>query len=86
MEKVFIFENDVGGVAVGYISENALNKHTVYEIAERDVPEGKPFWIIDKKDLPQDYTFFNAWELDLESLDEPDGCGMNYQEWLEENS
>ena len=86
MEKVIITENDSGGVAIGYIASDMLNKLSIYQIAEKDVPEGKPFWIANKEDLPQDHTFFDAWELDLESLGEPDGHGMSYQEWLEENT
>ena len=86
MEKVIITENSNGGVAIGYIAASMLDKLSIYQIAERDVPEGKPFWISNKEDLPQDQTFFDAWELDLESLGEPGGYGMNYQEWLEENT
>ena len=32
------------------------------EIAAKDVPEGKPFKIIDTADVPTDRTFRNAWE------------------------
>lgn len=31
-------------------------------IAAKDVPEGKPFQIIDVADVPSDRTFRNAWE------------------------
>lgn len=86
MEKVIITENDNGGVSIGYLGTNILNKLSIYQVAEKDVPAGKPFWIVKKDDLPQDHTFFDAWELDLESLGEPDGYGMEYEEWLEENS
>lgn len=86
MEKVIITENEDGGVAIGYVSSTTLQKLSIYQIAEKDVPAGKPFWIINKENLPEDHTFFDAWELDLESLGEPDGYGMEYEEWLEENT
>ena len=31
-------------------------------IAEKDVPAGKPFQIVDVSDIPEDRTFRNAWE------------------------
>ena len=31
-------------------------------IAAKDVPEGKPFEIVDVADVPSDRTFRNAWE------------------------
>jgi hypothetical protein len=31
-------------------------------IAAKDVPEGKPFKIVDVADIPSDRTFRNAWE------------------------
>lgn len=31
-------------------------------IAAKDVPEGKPFKIVDVADVPSDRTFRNAWE------------------------
>jgi len=31
-------------------------------IAQKDVPEGKPYEIVDAADIPTDRTFRNAWE------------------------
>lgn len=31
-------------------------------IANKDVPEGKPYKIVDVSDIPEDRTFRNAWE------------------------
>jgi hypothetical protein len=31
-------------------------------VASKDVPEGKPFQIVDVSDIPTDRTFRNAWE------------------------
>lgn len=38
---------------------------TIEEIAQKDVPEGKAYQIIDAADLPEDRTFRDAWELDI---------------------
>ena len=35
---------------------------TIEEIAAKDVPDGRPFKIIDVADVPSDRTFRNAWE------------------------
>ena len=35
---------------------------TIEEIAAKDVPEGKPFKIVDVSDIPEDRTFRAAWE------------------------
>jgi hypothetical protein len=35
---------------------------TIEEIAAKDVPEGKPYKIVDVADIPSDRTFRNAWE------------------------
>lgn len=101
MNKVIIYPNDDGGVAVLIPALEArkqvLVSDTVYEsvivpatekvpeheeqrvvtpavyrdetddefaarVAAKDVPEGKPFKIVDVTDIPSDRTFRNAWE------------------------
>jgi hypothetical protein len=32
------------------------------ELAIKDIPQGKPFKIIDASEIPSDRTFRNAWE------------------------
>ncbi len=55
-----IYPTDDGGVAVIIpASDCGL---TIEEIATKDVPEGKPFKIVDVSDIPTDRTFRNAWE------------------------
>jgi hypothetical protein len=75
MSQVIVFENENGGVAVCYPSQEALQIMSIYQIAKKDVPEGKDFWIIDSSILPSDNLFFNAWELDKEALGKPHGTG-----------
>jgi hypothetical protein len=57
--KRIIFPTDDGGVAIIIPADCGLS---IEEIAAKDVPEGKPFKIIDTADVPTDRTFRNAWE------------------------
>jgi hypothetical protein len=60
MNQRIIYPTDDGGVAV--IIPAAECGLTVEEIAAKDVPEGKPFKIVDAAEIPADRTFRNAWE------------------------
>ena len=82
MSQLFLTENNTGGVTVCYPTEEALETYTILEIALKDIPTGKPFWIVDESQVSNDHTFFNAWELDLEALGEPDGYGIDYEDWV----
>ena len=59
MNSRIIYPTDDGGVAVIVPAECGL---TIEQIAAKDVPQGKPFQIIDAADQPSDRTFRNAWE------------------------
>lgn len=60
MNQRIIYPNDNGGVSIIVpASECGL---TIEEIATKDVPEGKPYKIVDGSDIPSDRTFRNAWE------------------------
>ena len=84
MAQLILLENNTGGVAVGTPTQEALEIYTITEIALKDTPTGKPFWIVDEEQVSNDHTFFNAWELDLEALGEPTGYGMDYEDWAQE--
>jgi hypothetical protein len=60
MNKRIIYPTDDGGVAV--IVPAPECGLTIEEIASKDVPDGKPFKIVDVSDIPEDRTFRNAWE------------------------
>jgi len=60
MTQRIIYPTDEGGVAV--IVPAPECGLTIEQIAAKDVPEGKPFKIIDMADVPSDRTFRNAWE------------------------
>jgi hypothetical protein len=60
MNKRILYPTDDGGVAVIVPAPDC--GLTVEEIAAKDVPEGKPFKIVDAADIPEDRTFRDAWE------------------------
>jgi len=55
-----IYPTDEGGVAV--IVPAPECGLTIEEIAAKDVPQGKPYKIVDAADIPTDRTFRGAWE------------------------
>jgi hypothetical protein len=60
MNKRIIYPTDEGGVAVIVPAPDC--GLTIEEIAAKDVPNGKPYKIMDVADVPEDRTFRNAWE------------------------
>jgi hypothetical protein len=62
MNKRIIYQTADGGVAIIIPSPEYLKTHTIEELASKDVPDGKPFKIIDNSDIPTDRTFRDAWE------------------------
>jgi hypothetical protein len=62
MNQRIIYQNDDGGVSILVPSPEYLAEHTIEELAAKDVPEGKPFKIVDVADIPTDRTFRDAWE------------------------
>jgi hypothetical protein len=61
MQRI-IYPIDEGGVAVIVPSAEYLETHTIEELADKDVPDGRAYQIIDESDVPSDRTFRNAWE------------------------
>lgn len=55
MNQRIIYPNDEGGVAV-------IVPAVSVELAMKDIPEGKPYKIVDVSEIPSDRTFRNAWE------------------------
>lgn len=62
MTQRIIYPNDDGGVSILIPTPEYLEEHTIEELAAKDVPEGKPYKIVDVSDIPEDRTFRNAWE------------------------
>lgn len=59
MKQLIIYPNNEGGVAIVVPVDNNL---TIQEIAAKNVPQGKPYKIVNVTDIPTDRTFRNAWE------------------------
>lgn len=60
MSKVIIFEHD-GKLMVMTPAHEEVTGLSVEKTAEKDVPQGEPFWIIDEHDLPG--VPQEAWEI-----------------------
>lgn len=71
MNKVIIFQNDEGGISIHHPAPNS--KLTIEQLADKCVPAGKPYKILDKAEISTDRTFRNAWEVDVSEL--TDGVG-----------
>lgn len=57
IDKRIIYPNDEGGVSI-IIPAPGVTKEQLLTA----VPNGKPYKIVDAKDIPTDRTFRNAWE------------------------
>ena len=68
-----IYNQDNGVVAVIIPTQEALEQHTIMEIAIKDVPAHKPFKIVDVSDIPSDRSARDAWTVAYEDL--TDGVG-----------
>ena len=60
MNKRIIYPTEDGGVAV--IVPAPECGLTIEQIAQKDVPAGKPYQIVDVSEVPSDRTFRAAWE------------------------
>jgi hypothetical protein len=60
MNSRIVYPTDDGGVAV--IVPAAECGLTISEIAQKDVPAGKPYKIVDVSEIPSERTFRAAWE------------------------
>jgi hypothetical protein len=60
MNQRIIYPTDDGGVAIIIPAPDC--GLTIEEIAAKDVPEEKPYKIVDVSDIPTDRTFRDAWE------------------------
>ena len=80
MTQRIVYKNDMGGVSVVTPTDECLQWHTIQEIAEKDVPAGKPYKIVSVDDIPSDRTFRNAWEVDEATL--TDGTGGEHDMFI----
>lgn len=76
--QVIIFKNNDGGVSVIYPTQECLNEHTIDEIAQKDVPAGKSYKIVDASELPS-RELRNQWDINEDDL--TDGVGSDSNEF-----
>lgn len=64
LNKRIVYPTDNGGVAIIIPAPEWLSQegNTIEKLADKDVPAGKPWKIIDVSDIPSDHTFRDAWE------------------------
>ena len=77
MTKI-IYKQDSGVLAVitPILTESNPDTGSVYtitEIAEKDVPTGKKYKIVEDSDIPSNRDFRNAWTVDESDLTDGEG-------------
>jgi hypothetical protein len=77
MSQCIIYKNNPNGICVIHPSEEALAQYGIQAIALKDVPEGKPFKIIDASDLPENREQRNLWDVDVALLTDGVGAASN---------
>lgn len=83
MNQVIIYKQDNGVVSIVRPTAEALARYGIHAIAQKDVPVGKPYKIIDASEIPADRTFRDAWEADLSN---PHGYGIGAEAWFAEQA
>lgn len=78
-----VFKNKDNSIGIITPSEEALSFATVMQVAEKDVPAGLPYWVVEDSVIPENRTFRNAWEID-ENFGKPTGFGGESNEFDEE--
>ena len=73
MNPVILYKQDNGVVAIIRPTEEALALYGIEAIAQKDVPAGKPYKIVDASEIPTDRTQRSAWTVD--DADLTDGVG-----------
>ena len=63
MNKRIIYQNDSGGVSVIVPSQEYLISHSIEQLAQKDVPAGTIYKIVDVSEIPSDRTFRDAWTI-----------------------
>jgi len=77
MNPVIIYKQDNGVVAIIRPTEEALALYGIEAIAQKDVPAGKPYKIIDASEIPTDRSQRNAWTADDAALTDGVGAESN---------
>jgi len=77
MTQLIIYKQDNGVVAIIRPTEEALAVYGIEAIAQKDVPAGKPYKIVDANEIPTDRSQRNAWTVDVADLTDGVGAESN---------
>jgi len=80
--QVIVFKNEDSTIGIILPTPECLQERNLFEIAYKDVPTGLPFWIMNSEELPSDYRYRDAWELE-NNIRPADGYGStsnNFEE------
>jgi hypothetical protein len=69
-----IYKKPDNSVAVIIPAQEVLDAVGLASIANKDVPEGLPYWFADETEIPSDRSARHLWVMD-ESAGDPDGYG-----------
>ena len=76
MNQAIIYKQDNGVVAIIRPTQEAIALYGIEAIAQKDVPAGKPYKIINASEVPTERTYRNTWTVD--DVDLTDGVGANW--------
>ena len=77
-----IYRNKDNTVSVLVPAQEVLDIVGLKSIAEKDVPQDLPYWLVMDTDIPSNRTDRNSWI--LENMPEPDGFGGVSNEFTDE--
>lgn len=75
--KRIIYKQDDGTVGILIPSKNV--NRTIEEIAQKDVPTGKPYKIVNASEILDDRTFRDAWTIDDTELTDGTGADIEWE-------
>jgi len=81
MTQMIIYKSEKGNAILVIPAPNC--GVSIEEIARKDVPAGFPYHIVDASQVPEDMTFYAAWEADFTN---PTGYGIGAQAWFAEQA
>ena len=77
MNQVILYKQDNGVVAIIRPTAEALALYGIEAIAQKDVPAGKPYQIVDASAIPTDRSQRSAWTVDDADLTDGIGSASN---------
>jgi predicted acetyltransferase len=75
-DKRIIYKRTDGGISIINPTPDALQYMTIEQIAQKDVPTGLNYKIVNVSEISSDRTFRNAWTIDDAEL--TDGVGASH--------